>query len=54
MVDFLKIPILRYPNTIHAKLRWGERDTTLYLLDHMNTFTLKNVLLWQKYMNTYS
>ena len=23
MVDFLKIPILRYPNAIHTKFRWG-------------------------------
>ena len=32
MVDFLKIPILRYPNAIHTKFRFGGQDTKLYPL----------------------
>ena len=54
MVDFLKIPILRYNNAIHAKFRWGGEDTTLYLLDHRNAFMLEHVLLWQNDTNTYA
>ena len=45
---------LRDYNAIHANLRWGWEDTTLYLLNHMDAFTLKHVLLWQKDANTYS
>ena len=54
MVDWLKIPILRDNNAIHAKFRWGGEDTILYLLDHMNAFTIEHVLLWQKDTNTYA
>ena len=46
MVYFLKIPILRGHNDIHTKFRWGGGDTRLYLLDHLNAFTLKHILLW--------
>ena len=54
MVDFLKILILRDNNAIHVKFRWVGEDTTLYLLNHMNAFTLEHVLLWKKDTNTYS
>ena len=54
MVDFLKIWILRDNNDIHVKFRWVGEDTTFYLLNHMNAFTLEHVLLWKKDTNTYS
>ena len=54
MVYLLKIPILRDHNTIHAKFVCVGGDTMLYLLNHMNSFTLKHVLLWQKDTNTYA
>ena len=54
MVDCMKISILRYPNAIHDKFRWGGEDTTLYLLNHMNNFTLKHVILWQKATNNHT
>ena len=54
MVNCLKIPILRDPNSIHAKFIWVEGGTTLYLLYHMNSFTLGHVILWGKGTNTYS
>ena len=50
----MKIPILRDPNTVHAKFRWVGEDTTLYLLDHMNAFTLEHVLLWKEGTDTYA
>ena len=47
MVDLMKIPILRYHNTIKTKFRWGVEDTTLYLVDHTKTFMLDQMLLWE-------
>ena len=54
MVYFLKIPILSNRKAIHTKFIWGGGNTTLYLLDHMNAFALKHILLYQKDTNTYS
>ena len=55
MVYFLKIPILRDHNAIHTKFIWGGvEDTTLYLLEHMNAFTLRHILLLQNDNNTYA
>ena len=54
MVDCPKIPILRDHNAIYTKFIWGREDTTVYLLNNMNSFTIKHVLLWQKYTNTYA
>ena len=54
MVYCMKIPILRDPNTVNAKFRWVGEDTTLYLLDHMNAFTLEHVLLWKEGTDTYA
>ena len=54
MVYFLKIQILRDHDDIHTKFRWGGGDTRLYLHDHLNAFTLKHILLWQNYTNTYA
>ena len=54
MVDFLKIPILRDHNDIKTKFRWGGGGSTLYLLEHINDFMLKNLRLWQKETNTYA
>ena len=45
MIDCLKIPILRDPNDVHAEFRWGGKDTTLYLRDHMNDFIHENIIL---------
>ena len=53
IVDCLKIPILWDNNAIHAKLLWWGKDTTLYLLEHMNSFTIKQVLLLQNDTSTY-
>ena len=53
MVDWLKIPILRYHNTAKAKFRWEGGGSTENLLYHINDFTIKHAILWQKYANTY-
>ena len=54
MVDLLKIPILRDNNNAHAKFIWVGEDSTLYLLDFMNSLTLEQVLLWGNNTNTYT
>ena len=54
MVDYLKIHILRDHNYIQAKFRLGGDDTNLYLLKHMNAFTLEHVILWKNDTNTYA
>ena len=54
MVDCLKSPILRDPNDIHAKFRWGGENTTVYLLDHMDAFTIEHTILRKKDTNTHA
>ena len=54
MVDCLKSPILRDPNDIHAKFRWGGENTTVYLLDHMDAFTIEHTILQKKDTNTHA
>ena len=50
----MKTPILRNTNAVYAKFIWGGEDSTLYRLYHMNAFTLKHVLLWKNYTDTYA